>query len=185
MQNYRSNALGVELGHRYISRAVVDEGTPFPGFTRDPDLYYHPTTHPGGYLPHAWVEHDHRQISTLDLAGHGRFCLIVGIGGQPWADAAAALSTELNIDLPVYFVGYRCDYDDVLGDWARLREISDRGALLIRPDRVIAWRAHGRSNTPHTNLRTALHHTLAHNTDSQRLPMAQAVVEGSRSFRLQ
>jgi hypothetical protein len=29
----------------------------------------HPTTHPGGYLPHAWVEHDHRKLSTIDLRG--------------------------------------------------------------------------------------------------------------------
>ncbi|HJT91788.1 MAG TPA: FAD-dependent monooxygenase, partial [Mycobacterium sp.] len=139
LQHYRSNANGVELGQRYTSSAVIDDGTPFPEPPRDPELYYHPTTHPGGYLPHAWVEHQHRKISTLDLAGHGRFCLIVGIGGEPWAQAAATVSAELGIELPVYAVGYRCEYDDVLGDWAALREIDDRGALLIRPDRHIAW----------------------------------------------
>ncbi|MEU0265116.1 FAD-dependent monooxygenase [Nocardioides sp. NPDC006303] len=161
LQQYRSNALGVELGHRYTSGAVVDDGTPFPEYTRDPLLYYHPTTHPGGYLPHAWIEHERRQISTLDLAGHGRFCLIVGIGGEPWAEAAAEVSEELGVELPVYSVGYRCEYDDVVGDWARLREVSDRGALLVRPDRVIGWRAADRSESPAAELRAALHHILA------------------------
>jgi 2,4-dichlorophenol 6-monooxygenase len=163
LQNYRSNAHGVELGQRYTSRAVVDDGTPFPEPARDPVLYYQPTTHPGGYLPHAWVEHDGRKVSTLDLAGHGRFCLIVGIGGEPWAQAAAKVSAELGIELPVYAVGYRCEYDDVLGDWAALREIDDRGALLVRPDRHIAWRSTTRPNQPDDELRAALRNALALN----------------------
>jgi 2,4-dichlorophenol 6-monooxygenase len=163
LQHYRSNAHGVELGQRYTSRAVAGDGTPFPQPQRDPVLYYQPTTHPGAYLPHAWVEHHQRKVSTLDLAGHGRFCLVVGIGGQPWIDAAAVLRDELGIELPVYPVGYRCEYDDVLGDWAALREIDDRGALLIRPDRHIAWRAHTRPDNPETALRTALRHALALN----------------------
>ena len=161
LQHYRSNAHGVELGQRYTSTAAIDDGTPFPTPQRDAELYYHPTTHPGAYLPHAWVEHHHRKVSTLDLAGHGRFCLIVGIGGTPWTQAAATVSAELGIELPVYAVGYRCEYDDVLGDWAALREIDDRGALLVRPDRHIAWRSHTRPDHPEHILRAALHHTLA------------------------
>jgi 2,4-dichlorophenol 6-monooxygenase len=161
LQHYRSNAHGVELGQRYTSSAVINDGTPFPEPVRDPELYYHPTTHPGGYLPHAWVEHERRKFSTLDLAGHGRFCLIVGIGGEPWAQAAAKVSAELGIELPVYAVGYRCEYDDVLGDWAGLREIDDRGALLVRPDRHIAWRSHTRPDDPEDALRAAVRHTLA------------------------
>ena len=168
LQHYRSNANGVELGQRYTSSAVVDDGTPFPEPTRDPVLYYHPTTHPGGYLPHAWVEHQHRKISTLDLAGHGRFCVIVGIGGEPWAQAAATVSAELGIELPVYSVGYRCEYDDVLGEWAALREIDDRGALLVRPDRHIAWRSHTRPDHPEDALRAAVRQALALNNDTTR-----------------
>ncbi|ORW99083.1 2,4-dichlorophenol 6-monooxygenase [Mycobacterium triplex] len=167
LQNYRSNALGVELGQRYTSRAVIDDGTPFPEPTRDPVLHYQPTTHPGAYLPHAWVEHQRKKVSTLDLAGHGRFCLIVGIGGEPWAQAADKLSAELGIELPVYRVGYRCEYDDVLGDWAALREIDDRGALLVRPDRHIAWRCASRPKQTEDVLRAALHQALAR-TDEQK-----------------
>lgn len=160
LQHYRSNAHGVELGQRYTSSAVVDDGTPFPEPTRDPDLYYHPTTHPGGYLPHAWVEHERRRVSTLDLAGHGRFSLIVGVGGEPWAEAAAVVSAELGIELPVYAVGYRCVYDDVLGEWGAVREIGDRGALLVRPDRFVAWRSADRPEHPEAVLREAVQGAL-------------------------
>jgi 2,4-dichlorophenol 6-monooxygenase len=161
LQDYRSNGLGVELGQRYTSCAVVDDGTPFPEPERDPELYYHPTTHPGGYLPHAWIEHDGRQLSTLDLAGHGRFCVITAIGGEPWAQAATKIAAELAIDLPVYFVGARCEYDDVLSDWAAVREVDDRGALLVRPDRHIAWRSIDRPQSPEDALRAALRQVLA------------------------
>lgn len=166
LQNYRSNALGVELGQRYTSRAVVGDGTLFPEPTRDPELHYHATTHPGAHLPHAWVEHERRQVSTLDLVGHGRFSLITGIGGRPWAEAAAKLAADLDLELPVHIIGYRCEYDDVLGDWAALREISDTGALLVRPDRHVAWRSPGLPADPYHVLSTALRHALALETST-------------------
>ena len=49
--------------HRYRSAAVVRDGTPEPEFTRDPELYYHPTTWPGARLPHVWLEHGRRARS--------------------------------------------------------------------------------------------------------------------------
>jgi 2,4-dichlorophenol 6-monooxygenase len=161
LQNYQFNSHGVELNQRYTSHAVVDDGTPFPEPVRDPELYHQPTTHPGAYLPHAWVQHGDRQVSTLDLAGQGRFSLLVGIGGGPWSEAAAKIAAELNIALPVYAVGYHCEYDDILGDWTRLREIGDGGALLIRPDRHVAWRCADLPESPQDSLRVAMRHVLA------------------------
>ncbi|MEU0989172.1 FAD-dependent monooxygenase [Streptomyces sp. NPDC005953] len=162
LQNYQFNCHGVEMGQRYDSGAVIDDGSPYPPFTRDPELYYHPTTHPGAYLPHAWLQHGTERVSTLDLAGGGTFCLITGIGGEPWLDAAQKLAVEYGIELPAHRVGVRCDYDDVLGDWARLREIAERGCLLIRPDRHIAWRSHDLTTDPEQQLRNALDQILAH-----------------------
>ncbi|HKR49580.1 MAG TPA: FAD-dependent monooxygenase [Pseudonocardiaceae bacterium] len=173
LQHYRSNAHGVEIGQRYTSQAVVDDGTPFPEPTHDPELYYHPTTHPGAHLPHVWVEHERRRISTLDLAGHGRFSLIVGIGGKPWAEAATSVSAELGIELPVFAVGSRCDYDDVLGDWAALREIDDRGALLVRPDLHIAWRALTRPESVRDVLADAVRRALVLDVLASSAPSAR------------
>ncbi|KAJ4245244.1 hypothetical protein NW762_014114 [Fusarium torreyae] len=141
--NRRSNALGIHLGQRYKeSVAVISDGTPFPPLRLDPILDYEPTTHPGAYLPHAWVECRKKRLSTLDVLEHGSFGLIVGIGGQPWETAAEQVSKETGVKLPVHKVGYRCPYDDVLGEWTSRREIGDRGVLLVRPDRFIAWRSH-------------------------------------------
>jgi 2,4-dichlorophenol 6-monooxygenase len=160
VQEGQFNAIGVELGQRYQVGAVVSDGTEFPAFTRDPDLYYHPTTHPGASLPHVWLERDRKKVSTIDLAGKGEFSVITGIGGQDWVSAAQALSAELGIPIKGYRVGMRQEYDDVLGEWTRLREIEDHGCLLVRPDRFIAWRSQSRVADPKKALRSAMQQIL-------------------------
>ncbi|EEU34440.1 uncharacterized protein NECHADRAFT_52791 [Fusarium vanettenii 77-13-4] len=160
--NRRSNPLGVHLGHRYKSSvAVLDDGTPFPEYERDPVLYYSTTTHPGAYVPHAWIELDKKRISILDIFEFGSFGLVVGIGGKPWEEAAAVVSKEVGIKLPVYFVGQCCTYSDVSGEWASRREITDRGALLVRPDRHIGWRSIDRPQDPTAVLRSAVKQLLS------------------------
>lgn len=162
LQNRRSNALGLHLGQRYAeSNAVVDDGTPFPAYRRDPVMHYEPTTHPGAYLPHAWIEVKTCRMSTLNILEHGHFGLIVGIGGDPFIAAAQAVSQELKLKIPVYKIGYRCLYDDVLGEWHTARgELGDQGALLVRPDRHIAWRSVNRPGNPTDALRGALRQVL-------------------------
>jgi len=82
LMNYQFNAHGFELGYRYRGGAVVPDGTPEPRPTRDPELYYHPTTWPGASLPHAWLDRDRRQVSTLDLVSGTHFSLLTGLGGK-------------------------------------------------------------------------------------------------------
>ncbi|WP_018158174.1 FAD-dependent oxidoreductase [Demetria terragena] len=161
LQNYQFNALGVELGQRYESSAVIDDGSPWPKPTRDPELYDHPTTHPGARLPHAWVEHERVATSTLDLGGRGEFTVLTGIGGEPWADAAQKAAAALGIPVTSHVIGAGGDHADVLGRWAALREIGDSGALLVRPDHHVAWRAHHLTNDPSGDLELALRRVLA------------------------
>ncbi|NMR32418.1 FAD-dependent oxidoreductase [Crystallibacter degradans] len=156
LQNYQFNAHGVELGQQYRSNAVIDDGTAWPESDRDPQLYYRTTTKPGAPIPHAWVQQGTRQVSTLDAVGKGRFTLVTGIDNDAWRQAAAELSAELGIDLDIAQICVRGDYDDVLNTWTANREIGDDGCLLVRPDRVIAWRQPSRADKPAEALRTAL-----------------------------
>jgi 2,4-dichlorophenol 6-monooxygenase len=154
--NWQFNAHGVELGQRYISGALVSDGTPFPAYTRDPELYYHPTTHPGAYLPHVWLQRGAERVSTLDLADYSRFTLLTGVGGRAWVDAASVVGREFGLQIAAHSVGMRQSNDDVSGDWARRREIDDRGCILVRPDRFVAWRSHDWLADPVQALRDVL-----------------------------
>jgi len=140
VMNGQFNAHGVELGQRYRSRAVVADGTPPPEPTRDPVLHYEPSTHPGSPIPHAWLAIGERDVSTLDLCAYDRFTLVTGAGGQPWLDAAAKVSAELGVEVAGVRVSLGLDVNDVYGDWIRRREVGDQGCVLVRPDRIVAWR---------------------------------------------
>jgi len=97
-----------------------------------------------------------RKASTLDLCGKGRFTLLTGIGGEAWRAAAEAVAAEFGIALTVHVIGPRCEWLDYSGDWARAREITDSGALLVRPDQHVAWRAGQVSTDAAGQLRAAM-----------------------------
>jgi 2,4-dichlorophenol 6-monooxygenase len=152
LKDYEFNAHGVELGQRYASSAVVKDGTPEPAMTRDPELYYHPTTWPGARLPHAWLGEDGFKVSTKDITGKGKFALLTGISGEKWAAAASAVAKELGVEIDVHVIGAGRQYTDLYEDWTRLREVAEDGCVLVRPDQYVAWR----SNTLPANPQEAL-----------------------------
>ena len=129
------------MNQRYHSAAVMPDGTPEPEFRRDRELYYHPTTWPGARLPHAWLSRGGQQVSTLDLAGKGRFSLFTGPTGAAWSEAAAAASAQTGLPIAVFVIGPGQAQEDVFGDWALLREVEESGCVLVRPDMHVAWRA--------------------------------------------
>ncbi len=86
------------------------------------------------------TRHGHK-VSTLDLGGKGAFTIYTGIGGDHWAEAAVAVGAELGIDIGVVVIGTGQTYEDPYGSWAAEREITDTGALLVRPDLYVAFRA--------------------------------------------
>jgi 2,4-dichlorophenol 6-monooxygenase len=141
LKNYEFNAHGVELGQRYRSGAVVPDGTPEPGYERDPELYYHATTWPGARLPHVWLEHRGERVSTHDLAGKGRFTLFTGIGGEAWVEAAAHVTQRTGVPIAAFVIGPARDAHDIYDDWTRAREVQETGCVLVRPDAHVAWRA--------------------------------------------
>jgi 2,4-dichlorophenol 6-monooxygenase len=138
LKNTEFNAQGVEMNQRCESDAVIPD--PEAGdelFARDRQLYLQATTRPGAKIPHAWlVGADGRRVSTLDLVGKGRFTVVTGIAGQTWKRAVDDLKLPF---LDALVVGSR-NAQDAYFDWAGIREIDEAGALLVRPDGVVAWR---------------------------------------------
>jgi 2,4-dichlorophenol 6-monooxygenase len=164
------NCHGVEMNQRYASTAVASDGTPDPGFKGDHELYYEPTTHPGAHLPHCWLLRGGDRISTLDLCGRGRFALLTGIGGEAWRTAAAEAERALGIPVDVHVIGPGADADDPYGDFARMRETEETGALLVRPDQHVGWRAQSLPADPTAELLAALRQVLGRPTGSADAP---------------
>jgi 2,4-dichlorophenol 6-monooxygenase len=156
LKNYEFNAHGVELGQVYDSAAVVSDGSPRPEPERDPELYFQPSTVPGARLPHAWVGDSTRRLSTLDLAPMTRFTLITGIAGEAWASAVQTVGRELGLPFSAVVIGPGREITDLYYDWARLREVAEDGALVVRPDKHIGWRSMTLPADPEAALRTAM-----------------------------
>jgi hypothetical protein len=142
------HALGTEMGQFYQSSATytADEKESFYSpevVAKDPDLCLIRSTYPGCRLPHVWLNDavPIQRISSIDLAGHGAFTILTGIGGEAWKLAAAEVGSELGLDIKAYTIGFRQDYEDVYFDWARVRGVDETGCVLVRPDRFVAWRS--------------------------------------------
>lgn len=158
--DYVYNAHGVEMNQRYEGPAILPDGSP-PEEFRDAELYHQASSRPGAPLPHVWVyAPDGQRISTKDLCGKGRFTLLTGIGGAGWRDSAAAVKTALGVEIDVHVIGPGQEFEDHYGDFAAIRGTSDSGALLVRPDFHVAFRAPAYSARSGDDLRAAMNAIL-------------------------
>ncbi|ATX66620.1 FAD-dependent oxidoreductase [Roseinatronobacter bogoriensis] len=161
-KKYEFDCHGVEMNQRYSSQAVVRDDQPEPAPNDDMELHYQPTTWPGARLPHCWLfDAAGNRHSTLDLAGKGRFTLFTGIGGEVWQQAAESVEEELGIKIAVHVIGPRMAVQDHLGDWARIRETSDTGAVMTRPDQHVCYRIAALPADPLAELRRVMTTILA------------------------
>lgn len=138
------HGLGIEMNQRYESSAIyLADEEPRPPLPENPTQDHEITTYPGSRLPHAWLNSrlPGKKFSTIDLAGHGAFCLFTSIGGEAWKSAAKRAQELLGVEVRVYSIGWKQDAEDVYFDWARRREIEEDGCVLVRPDRFVCWRA--------------------------------------------
>jgi len=151
----------VEFGYTYSSAAVVDDGSD-PYIPLDPVRLYEPSTKPGHPLPHAWVEREGERLPLGTLVHGDYFLLIAGEDGNAWVEAAEKLAAEHNLPLRAVRVGVLdSDYVDVRCAWLKNREITSTGAVLVRPDRYIAFRSMEAVDDPKAVLTGTLNQILS------------------------
>ena len=151
----------VEFGYAYESSAVVPDGTPARA-PLDPIRVYVPGTRPGAPLPHAWLDDlDGHRVAIGSLVRPGRFLLVAGEEGRAWCDAAAAIAAHGDLPLDAIRIGHLDgDYRDPRCAWLARREIGPAGAVLVRPDRFVAWRSLDAAADPAASLATAFSQLL-------------------------
>ncbi|MFJ9754460.1 FAD-dependent oxidoreductase [Streptomyces sp. NPDC101149] len=155
-----SGLLNLVLGHRYPDGAVV--GT-------DPARTVVPATarltgEPGSRAPHMWLRRSGTRLSTLDLYERSMVLLSDARGGAGWHEAARRVADSGPVRLVAHRIGTHpegadliCDEDDEeRADWARVHGTTPGGAVLVRPDGFVAWRAERTTADPEATLRAVL-----------------------------
>lgn len=123
------------IGYQYRSAAVVSGETP-PADPEAVSLVDELRGQPGTRAPHVWVRDG---VSTLDLLAPG---FTVLTGDERWCAAAASAS----------IAAHRIGGDE----WAAATGLGPEGALLVRPDAFVGWRAEDLPDDPEAALREAL-----------------------------
>jgi len=131
-----ANDFNIEIGYIYRSPAIIAEDDVDRG-SEDPR---ESQGRPGSRAPHMWIEKNGRRISTLDLFGRG-FALLTSEGGLNWVDPSRAAARHI--------AGLEFDAHVIRSDkFASAYGIGDNGAVLVRPDGFVAWRAKALASDP-------------------------------------
>jgi 2-polyprenyl-6-methoxyphenol hydroxylase-like FAD-dependent oxidoreductase len=139
----------VELGYRYRSAAIT--GADGDEMWENPR---EPSGRPGFRAPHAAVELDGAERSTLDLFGRD-FVVLAGREGEAWCTAARDLGTPVS----THRIG--AEIGDPSGGLEQVYGVGTEGAALVRPDGFVAWRTSSRHADRGVELGAALGAALA------------------------
>jgi len=125
----------IDLGVRYRSAAISAEDDE-DKLWEDPHA---PSGRPGFRAPAVPVQRDRAEVSTVDLIGTAPV-LFAGPDADAWERAASAAADRLGVPVDTHRV-------DVEGSgFGKAYGIGPAGAVLVRPDGYIAWRAAGRGD---------------------------------------
>jgi putative polyketide hydroxylase len=116
---------GLVFGAAYTSAAVISDGTQNPPVANEVSEYV-PSATPGCRAPHLWIEVEGRPASTLDLSQSGFVLLLAGPDSEAIVPPSGVSLRTVHSADPALAEAYG---------------LAGGGAVLIRPDGHIAWRA--------------------------------------------
>jgi putative polyketide hydroxylase len=126
----------MEIGYCYNSPAVI------VGPGDSPARHEHPGQsrgRRGSRAPHVVLDRAGTRLSTLDLFGKS-FVLLAGASSADWCAAALAAGRQLAVELAACQVGGD-ELHDADDQFLSSYGISSSGAVLVRPDGFVGWRA--------------------------------------------
>ncbi|MFJ2163815.1 FAD-dependent monooxygenase [Streptomyces griseofuscus] len=149
---------GERGARRILPPGLVEDVTVWFGwhYTAGGDVWVSdPRGLPGTRAPHVPLLRDGARCSTLELFG-GDPVLLTGPRPGPWPRAAWGAARRLGVPLQVHGIGGDGAYEDPEGVWAKAYGTTGGGAVLVRPDGVVAWRASGAPDDAEDVLHAAL-----------------------------
>ncbi|MEU4744213.1 FAD-dependent monooxygenase [Actinosynnema sp. NPDC023658] len=167
------------FGYAYGRGAFVgepDAGVPdaLPGecVVEDPAR---PSGRPGSRAPHVVLRRDGVTLSTVDLLGRG-FRLLTGHAASGWEEAADAVAGRVGLDLACHRIGGRLH--DVEGVFPVRYGVGRDGAVLVRPDGMVAWRTRDAVADPTAVLADVVDRVLCRPARRQHVPVGAAEAAG-------
>lgn len=138
---------GLDLGVHYEQGALVPDGTPRPPVANEV-TEYQPSARPGARAPHHWLrDSDGTRLSTIDLFGRD-FVLLTAGGGHAWQTAATELVQQRGVPLRTVDIAPGAALTAEDGHFASAFGIAKDGAVLVRPDGHVAFRARTADSDP-------------------------------------
>jgi len=178
--------LNVEAGFAYEFGAVIPDGTQPPISPGESPIEFEPTARPGHHLPHVWLERDGASLSTVDLVGSDGFTLFTAAGvAEEWRAAATVVAAATGCPLTVVAVGETLADPD--GEWFAVSGTGTTGAMLVRPDKHVAWRADPapdeRADELAEALQRLLHGSIDQTTDGAGHSLLAAIENAADALR--
>ncbi len=144
---------GLQLGFGYAEGALVRDDEPIPPVA---PRTFTPSGRPGSRLPHAWLAPEAERVSLLDRVPLDRFLLIAGPDADGWETSARSLVEAGEASAPLAVLRLSDAELHDLPTWLGFAGIERDGALLVRPDQHVAWRARSSSSDGARELAEAL-----------------------------
>jgi putative polyketide hydroxylase len=132
-----------------LAAACAEEGA------RQPEHLHLACGRPGTRAPHMVLERKGKRLCTCFLFGE-HFVLLSGVDGAAWRDAALQVANRLGLELVARSIGAGGDLLDVDGRWPSAYGVSSTGAVLVRPDGLVGWRAERSVEYPEQTLEAVL-----------------------------
>ncbi len=155
--------LSMEIGYRYHSPAIVSEAGTGTALYEDPRRSQ---AMPGTRAPHVMLQRSGARISTLDLFGKN-FCVLAAAGGAAYCESFRGVAADLGLPLDTYRVADGEAASDPDGRFADAYGLSDSGAVMVRPDGFVAWRASDARHASKAILSEVLSSLLCRNDRAQ------------------
>lgn len=118
---------------RHINNVVLDLGFIYGGSYQTQEEFK-PAAKVGARAPHCWLQKGSTRISTLDLF-ESQFVLVCSPEAKSWQEKYQQFPCK------IITIGKQGDYQDPQADFLEKYDLTPKGAVLIRPDGHVAWRA--------------------------------------------